>query len=370
MPSEYFNISAENLQRFAAEVFICAGMARADAEISAEVLVAADLRGIESHGVSRLRMYYDGLKSGRHNPQTNFEIISDRDTAVVVDAHESMGHPVGVRAMRLAIEKARQYGTGTVAVRHSSHFGIAGYYTLMAVRAGMIGLSFTNARPSVAPTFGVRPMLGTNPIAFGVPTDEECPFLFDAATSIIQRGKIEVMAREGKPMPPGWVISREGELLTDARRADAGFATGENALLPLGGAGELLGGHKGFGLSVMVELLCTALQDNAYMGHLPPGKGLPAQVGHFFMAIDIEHFIPLERFKAISGGIVRELRAAEKAPGQARIYTAGEKEFELEKRYRRTGIPISANLLDELKTLQAEAGLSDDWLIPQKGEVA
>lgn len=370
MPSDFFYVSTENLRRFATEVFVRAGMDQADAAISADVLVTADLRGIESHGVSRLRMYYDGLKSGRHNPQTTFEIVSDKDTAVVVDAHGSMGHPIGVRAMQLAIEKARRYGTGTVAVRNSSHFGIAGYYTLLAVKAGMIGLSFTNARPSVAPTFGVRPMLGTNPIAFGVPTDEECPFLFDAATSIIQRGKIEVMARENKPMPPGWVISREGELLTDARRADAGFVTGDNALLPLGGAGELMAGHKGFGLSVMVELLCTALQDNAYMGHLPPGKGLPAQVGHFFMALDIEHFIPLERFKAISGGIVRELRAAEKAPGQPRIYTAGEKEFELERRYRQTGIPISANLLDELKTLQVEAGLSDDWLIVQKGEAA
>jgi LDH2 family malate/lactate/ureidoglycolate dehydrogenase len=241
MPSVPVFIPAEHLKRFATEVLIHAGMERADAEISADVLVTADLRGIESHGISRLRMYYDGLKSGRHNPQIDFEIVSDQDGAVVVDAHGGMGHPVGVRAMQLAIEKARIYGLGAVAVRNSSHFGIAGYYTLLAVRAGMIGLSFTNARPSVAPTFGVRPALGTNPIAFGAPTDEECPFLFDAATSIIQRGKIEVMAREGKPMPPGYVISREGELLTDARRADAGFASGLNALLPLGGSGEELG---------------------------------------------------------------------------------------------------------------------------------
>jgi LDH2 family malate/lactate/ureidoglycolate dehydrogenase len=370
MPSVTVFISAENLRRFATGVFICAGMARPDAEISADVLVAADLRGIESHGVSRLRMYYDGLISGRHNPRTTFEVVSDQDAAVVVDAHGSMGHPVGVRAMQLAIDKARRYGTGAVAVRNSSHFGIAGYYTLLAVRAGMVGLSFTNARPSVAPTFSVRPMLGTNPIAFGAPTDEECPFLFDAATSIIQRGKIEVMAREGKPMPPGYVISREGELLTDPRRADAGFAAGLNALLPLGGAGELLGGHKGYGLSVMVELLCTALQDNAFMGHLPAGKGLPAQVGHFFMAVDIEHFIPLERFKSISGAILRELRAAERAPGQSRIYTAGEKEFELEKLRQTSGIPISASLLTELKTLRDEAGLGEEWLVVTPGEVS
>ncbi len=368
MPTDFYHISPEDLKRFVIEVFVCAGMARPDAEISADVLVTADLRGVESHGVSRLRFYYDGLKAGRHTPQTNFEILSDKDATALVDAHCSMGHPIGVRAMQLAIDKARHYGSGIVAVRNSSHFGIAGYYTLLAVRAGMIGLSFTNARPSVAPTFGVRPKLGTNPIAFGVPTDEECPFLFDAATSIIQRGKIEVMAREGKSMPPGWVISCTGELLTDARRADAGFATGDNALLPIGGAGELLGGHKGYGLSVMVELLCTALQDNAYMDHLPPGKGLPTQVGHFFAAIDIEHFIPLVRFKAISGSIVRELRATEKMPGQSRIYTAGEKEFELEQRHRQTGIPISANLLNELKELQVEAGLGDEWLIVQKGE--
>lgn len=345
------------MRQFMIDVFTKSGVPPADAEICADVLIASDLRGIESHGVGRLKMYYDGIKNGYHSPKTQIEVLKETAATAVVDGHNGMGHVIGVQCMQFAIQKARQYGLGAVAVRNSSHFGIDGYYALMAVKEGMIGMAFTNARPSVAPTFSTQPMLGTNPIAFGAPTDEECPFLFDAATSITQRGKIEVLAREEKPTPEGWVVDQYGQYATDTQELLKGFLDQTAALLPLGGLGELMGGHKGFGLSVMVEILCASLQKNAYLHHLPGGAGLPVRIGHFFLAINIEHFIPLDEFKHTTGEILRELRAARKAPGQERIYTAGEKEFEMEKLVQKQGIPIIPNLKKDLEILQAELGL-------------
>lgn len=353
-----FSIPVDTLQRFMVDVFSGAGVPGQDARICADVLIASDLRGIESHGVSRLKMYYDGIKSGRHNPITNYEIIKETPTTALVDGNNGMGHVIAFYSMRKAIEKARLSGLGAVAVRNSSHFGIDGYYALMAVKEDMIGLSFTNARPSIAPTFGVQPMLGTNPIAFGAPTDEECPFLFDAATSIAQRGKIEVLAREGKPTPAGWVINQDGQIATDTQQLMHGFVDQSAALLPLGGMDELLGGHKGYGLAVMVEILCAALQNNAFLHHVPGGSGLPVGTGHFLLAINIESFLPIQEFKETTGTILRELRSSKKAPGQTRIYTAGEKEFEMEKIIRKQGIPLTPSLQKDLKSLQNELGLT------------
>ena len=363
MPVDFVYVAVETLQKFMSDVFIGSGVPEADARVCSDVLISSDLRGIESHGIGRLKMYYDGIKKGLHKPVTQFEVVKDTPTTAVVDGHNGMGHVVGVRSMQMAIEKARAYGMGSVAVRNSSHYGIAGYYPLMAVSQGMIGISFTNARPSVAPTFGVRPMLGTNPIAFGAPTDEDCPFLYDAATSITQRGKIEVLDREEKPIPEGWVIDNSGTYTTDTQAALAGFPVDKNALLPLGGLGELLGGHKGFGLGVMVEIFSASLSHNAFMHDLPGGSGLPVKVGHYFLAIDIEHFCPLAEFKATTGAILRDLRNSTRAPGQDRIFTAGEKEFEMEKLARSRGIAVNKNLQKEIKIMQSELGL-DQYKFP------
>lgn len=179
------------------------GVPPEDAAICADVLITADKRGIDSHGIGRLKpIYYDRIKQGILNPQTDFEILRSGPTTAVVDGHDGMGHVIAKRSMQMAIDKARQYGMGMVAVRNSSHYGIAGYFALMAVEAGMIGITGTNARPSIAPTFGVENMLGTNPLTFGIPTDEPFPFVLDCATSVTQRGKIEVYDREGKDIPP------------------------------------------------------------------------------------------------------------------------------------------------------------------------
>ncbi len=363
MDNDTIYLPVETLERFMRDVFLRLGVPEDDAAICAEVLITSDLRGIESHGVGRLKMYYDRIKQGILSPVTHIEVVKETETTAVFDGHDGMGHVIGYRAMEVAIKKAKEYGLGAVAVRNSSHFGIDGYYALMAVKAGQIGLSFTNARPSVAPTFGVAPMLGTNPIAFGAPTDEEFPFLYDAATSITQRGKIEVLARAEKDTPAGWVIDRQGNLATDTNAILDGIPKKLYALLPLGGAGETFGGHKGYDLATMVEILSASLAGAAFLdgvsGFDEHGNPRPHRLGHFFMAIDIEHFIPLDEFKRITGEILRALRNSQKAPGAARIYTAGEKEWEMEKQVRKEGVPINRNLQKNLKVVQKDLGLTD-----------
>ncbi|MHA1356335.1 MAG: Ldh family oxidoreductase, partial [Candidatus Heimdallarchaeota archaeon] len=212
-------------------------------------------------------------------------------------------------------------------------------------KENMIGISVTNARPSIAPTFGIEPMMGTNPLTFGIPTDEEFDFILDCATSITQRGKIEVHSRTKKPVPEGWVINSDGELATDPVQILKDLKEGNAALLPLGGDGEILGGHKGYGYSVVVEMLSSALSGGPFLGH-------------FFLAIDVSKFIDPKIFKKITGDICRTLRSSKKAPGQERIYTAGEKEFEIEKEIRKNGVPLNKSLQDDLLLMQKELELT------------
>jgi LDH2 family malate/lactate/ureidoglycolate dehydrogenase len=350
------------VQQFMIDVFAGLGVPIEDARLTSDVLITADVRGIKSHGIGRLKYYYDRIKRGQHQPVTQFEVVREGPTTALVDGHHGMGHVIGVKAMQLAIDKARAYGMGSVAVRNSTHFGIAGYYPLMAVNAGMAGMTFTNARPAIAPTFGTYPMLGTNPIAFGAPTDEAFPYLFDGATSIVQRGTYEVLERAEQPGEPGWAIDRNGEDITDAKQLLDGLDTGEAALLPLGGAGESFAGYKGYDLATMVEILSASLSGGAFMkdllGYAPDGARRPFMIGHFFLAIDIEHFVPVELSKSITGGILRALQAARKAPGQDRIYVAGEKEFEKEQEVRQHGIRVNHNLLRELQTMRDELAIA------------
>jgi L-2-hydroxycarboxylate dehydrogenase (NAD+) len=354
-------IPVDVIQAFIVDVFTGLGVPQDEAAICGDVLIASDLRGIESHGVGRLKYYYDRVKSGRHRTVTEIEVVKETEATALLDGHHGTGHVIAYRAMRMAMDKARRYGTGAVTVRNSTHFGIAGYYPLMAAREGMMGLTVTNARPSIAPTFGTEPMLGTNPIAFAAPSDMAYPFCFDAATSIIQRGKVEVASRAEKPVPQGTVIDAEGQPMTDPDLILANMGKAQAALLPLGGAGEELAGYKGYGLAVMVELLCASLCGGHFMkdllGFAVDGSARPYMLGHFFMAIDIEHFLPLEESKRITGDIMRALQASRKAPDQERIYVAGEKEYEAEKRVREQGVPVNPNLRQELQTMRDELGV-------------
>ncbi len=345
-------ILPDELKHFMFTAFSKLGVPGEDAEKCADILITSDLRGIESHGIGRLRMYVDRIHAGLIETVSKPEIVRESPTTAVVDGHHGIGMVIGHYSMSMAIKKAEEFGMGSVAVRDSTHFGIDGYYPLMAINAGMIGMSFTNARPSVAPTFSTQPVLGTNPIAFGAPSDEEFPFLFDAATSITQRGKIEVLHREEKPIKAGWVVNNEGNLVDDPDQVLADLVSGEAALLPLGGMGEDLGGHKGYGLSAMVEIFSSALQSGAFLSALSGldenGKPTRFRVGHFFMAINVESFVDLPQFKVNIGNLLRELRASKKAPGQTRIYTAGEKEYLNTQRIKKDGVPINENLRKDL----------------------
>ena len=363
MVSDVCWIPFDLMEAFMIDVFKGIGVPESDAKICADVLITADKRGIDSHGVGRLKpIYYDRIvKDKIQEPVTRFEVVKDRMATAVVDGHHGMGMVIGRRCMEMAIEKARTYGLGMVVARNSTHYGIAGYYTLMACKAGMIGLTGTNARPSIAPTFGVENMLGTNPLVFGMPTDEDFIFTNDYATSITQRGKIEQYAREGKTCPPGWVIDREGKTKTDSVAILKDLVAGTAALTPLGGLGEETAGYKGYGYATVVEILSSALQQGAFLKQLlgiENGKKAPYRLGHFFMAIDISAFTDLEAFKKTTGDILRALRASEKAPGAERIYTCGEKEH-LAWLYRRDkGVPADAEVQKQMVEMRDELKLS------------
>jgi len=348
-------IPFEIIEKFVIKVMVNAGIPEDDAKIIGNVLLQADKFGIDSHGVNRLKLIYlDRIKDGILNPVTNFEIIKESPTTAVVDGHNGMGHVVSYKAMNLAIEKARKFGMAMVAVRNSTHYGIAGYYALMAVRENMIGITGTNARPSIAPTFGVENMLGTNPLTFGIPSDEPFPFLLDCATSIIQRGKVELYARKGKEMPKGWVIDDNGESKTNPQEVLNDLIAGRAALTPLGGIGEDTGGYKGYGYATVVEILSAALQQGAFMKMLmgvKDGKKAPYPLGHFFIAVDINAFTDPNDFKKTTGDILRDLRASRKMPGQNRIYTAGEKEYYTWLERKDKGVPFTEQLLEEFQGL-------------------
>ena len=353
----------KTLYSFITDAFVGVGVPREDAEICTDVLLASDKRGIESHGVNRFKpIYIDRIKAGIQNPVTNFEIVRETPTTAVVDGHDGMGQVIGYKSMSMAIEKAKKYGMGMVAVRNSCHYGIAGYYATMATDAGCIGITGTNARPSIAPTFGVENMLGTNPLTFGMPTDEPFPFMLDCATSIIQNGKIEYYARIGKDVPAGMVVGRDGSEMTDSAQILKDIRSQKAALAPLGGLGELFAGYKGYGYATVVEILSAALQSGIFLkaleGKDENGQPKPYQLGHFFIAIDTEAFMGADAFKKTCGDILRDLRASEKAPGQERIYTAGEKEYEVWLERKDKGVPMAEAIQREFIQLRDEYGLT------------
>ncbi len=350
-------VEIDKLRSFMVDVFRKVGVPEGDAEICAEVLIAADRQGIDSHGISRLKpIYYDRIQAKKQSPVTEFEVIREGPTTAVVDGHNGMGMIVSAKSMNMAIEKAKKLGMGMVAARNSTHFGIAGYYAQMAVDEGMIGIVGTNARPSIPPTYGTENMLGTNPLTFGMPTDEEFPFMLDCATSIIQRGKVEVYAREGKKVPDGLVIDAEGSYMTDPDEILRDLTRDRAALLPIGGPAET-GGYKGYGYATVVEILSASLQGGAFLKALT-GTNL----GHFFMAVDVEAFTELDAFKKMTGNILRGLRASRRMPGHDHIYTAGEKEYLTWRERKKTGIPLNKSLQKELLQLHEECGLTKHQL--------
>jgi L-2-hydroxycarboxylate dehydrogenase (NAD+) len=356
---------ADELRTFCQRVFEKMGVPAADATITADVLVAANLRGVDSHGVARMRRYVNGLRDGMMMARPEVQVVTETPATALIDAGAGLGQPVSYRAMEKAIQKAVDVGAGFVTVRNSNHYGIAGYYSMMALEHDCIGISMTNAAVLVVPTFGRDAMLGTNPISVAAPAGQERPFVLDMATSTVPRGKLEVYERLEKPLPLGWATDEAGEPTTDAGKVLENFKQrAGGGLLPLGGAGELLGGHKGYGLALMVDVLCAVLSGAAYADLVypktPDGKPLPSKIGHFFGAWRVDAFRPVEEFKTAMDDLQRRLKNVPKAEGQTRIYIHGEKEYEETERRSREGIILNPKVAADLRAIGGEVGVKYD----------
>lgn len=342
-----------NLARsFIHDAFVKLGVPDEDACICTDVILESDRRGIESHGCNRFKpLYIDRIKNGLQVPVTRLEILKETPTTIMADAHQGLGMVASYRIMKKLIQKARLSGLSMGVIKNSSHYGIAGYWSTMASKEGLLGISGTNTRPLQAPTFGSAPILGTNPLAFAFPTDEPFPFLFDGATCVHSRGKIEYYNRIHNPTPDGVAIDREGRCLHDSAKILQDFKTSEAALLPLGGRGEETAGYKGYDFATTVEILCAALSGGDYLSMLTgldkEGHKVHHNVGHFFLVINPEFFIGETPFRQTTGHILREIRSSPKAPGHDRIFTAGEKAYETSQVREKQGIPLTPGVQQE-----------------------
>lgn len=348
-------IDAADLNDFVTAVLEAVGVAADDARTTSEVLVEADLRGHESHGVSRLHEFYvRPIQAGQIDPGARLAVLHSTAATLCLDAANGLGQPAGRRAMEMCIARARQAGMCLATVRHSNHFGIAGYYAMLALPHDMIGIASTNSTPLVVPTGGSTVMLGTNPIAIAAPAERHQAFVLDMATSVVPAGKVEVKARRGEPLPAGWAVDGTGQPTTDARAVlQAIYARRPGGLMPLGGAQA---GHKGYGLAAMVDVLCGVLA-GAGAGMAVGMEDAPADVGHFFAAIDLAAFGSANAIEQSMDAYIEALHASPHAAGVERILVAGEPEFETAELRRREGIPLHPAVAESLRLLGAEFGV-------------
>jgi len=353
-----YRLSKEiTLKNFVANVLTKVGVDANDAATVADVLVTADLRGIESHGVARLESYYvSRLRNGQMHAKPVVTVVRDTPTSIVMDAGNGLGHPTAKRTMEAVIAKAKETGTAFGAVRNSNHYGIAGYYAMMALEHDLIGIASTNSVRYGAPTFGRDILLGTNPLAFAIPAKNEPAFVLDFATTTVPRGKIEVYNRKEKQLNPGWAIDADGHETVDPQVALKG------ALLPLGGFGVDNGGHKGYGLGLLVDILCGVLSGGAFGTETPlPTDGpQPGKISHFFGAFRIDGFRDVAQFKADMDEELRTFKDSQKSTGQDRIYVAGEIEYEKTLYNREHGVPVHVKVWDGLEKLAGELGIAFD----------
>ena len=359
-------ISADALRRFCTDALERLDVPHGDATIAATVLVDADLRGIDSHGVARMSRYVTGIQQGTMRPKATPRVVHETPCTATVDGDAGLGQPVSYRAMQLAMRKAREQFVGFVAVRNSNHFGIAGYYAMMALAEDMIGLCTTNTEVIVVPTFARNAMLGTNPIAIAVPAGTARPFVLDMATSTVPRGKLETYAREEAAIPLNWATDERGVATDDPARVLQNIINRRGGgLLPLGGAAEESGGHKGYGLALAVEIFSAVLSGALYANRVypktPDGKPLPSGIGHFFGAMRIDAFRPKDEFKRDIDDLIHRLKSAPKAKNAVRIYVHGEKEFEEAERRGRLGIPLGRKVVEDLNSVAKELGIAKSF---------
>lgn len=330
MKDHALRVSADNLRTWTASILGQNGIPPADAECVADVLVAADLRGVDTHGVFlSLRNYVDRINRGLIKREPTIRRIRESTATALLDGDMGFGHLAACEAIHLAMAKARDCGVGIVSVANSTHLGMVGYYPLIAAAEDMIGVAVSNTAPIAVPTFGVKPMLGSNPISIAAPAHKYAPFLLDMATSVVAGGKIQTALLDGLSLPEGWLVDSQGKSQEDpAQFLKDGF------LLPLGGD-HLRGSHKGYGLAVAVDILCGILSGSGYGATMARGQN-----HHLLVALNIAAFQPLDSFKLMMDNMIEALRACPKEPGQDRIYIAGEIEYESALERSSAGIPV------------------------------
>lgn len=351
--------SYDQLYKFTHDILLKLGCSELHAQIGAEVLLSADLRGVDSHGVARLSGYVRLWEKGRINANPSIKIVHETPSTAVVDGDGGLGLVVAPYAMNVAIEKASKAGTGWVSVKNSNHYGIAGYHAMMALDHDMIGISLTNASPLVSPTFSKERLLGTNPISVAIPAKEEPPFVADMATTTAANGKLEILQRKGKDAPWGWIQDKEGNPTTSANGVKDG-----GALLPLGGDREH-GSHKGYALGAIVDIFSAVLSGANYGPWVPPfvaflepdpnpvGEG----IGHFFGAMRVDAFRPADEFKSNMDNWIKRFRSAKPTEGNEKVLIPGDPERELEAIRRVEGIPLLGPVVEDLKALGDRFGV-------------
>jgi L-2-hydroxycarboxylate dehydrogenase (NAD+) len=336
-------VDHRKLSRFVSLAFEKLGVPQNDAGIAANVLVMADLRGVDTHGVIRFNphsWYVKWLRDGEMKAQPDIRVVAENTSSALVEGDAGMGMVIGHRAMELAIRKAKDSGVAMVGVRNSRHFGMSAYYAMQALPHDMIGLAMTNASRQVVPTFGRESKFGTNPISLAAPAQNELPFVLDMATTTAAAGKLEVAARRGEAIPLGWALDEKAKPTTDPRVAQKA-----RRLLPLGGSRDS-GSHKGYGLAILVEVLCGVLS-----GNITALNSNQVPRGHFFGAIHIDSFRPVAEFKDDMDRLIRELKSTPPTEGQKKVYVAGEIEFETQKERIANGIPLHGSIIEGLREL-------------------
>jgi L-2-hydroxycarboxylate dehydrogenase (NAD+) len=356
---ELYLFPVDYLKDFSAAVFTHFGISEVDARQAADVLARSDLRGIDSHGVARLHTYFDMLELGRINSKPNIRIVREKASVATVDGDNGLGLVVGPKANEIAMDKAETFGSGWVSVCNTNHFGIAGYYPLKALERDLIGWAMTNSTKLVAPLWGAERMLGTNPIAIAFPGYKEPPIVIDMATSAVAYGKIEIALRKKEQIPKGWIIDRDGRDTVDPQDMIDG-----GAQLPLGSDRDM-GGHKGYGLASMVDILCCVLSGANWGPFAPPfalrqeipdrsvGKG----IGHFFGAMQIDGFIDKDEFKKQIDDWIHVFRNTKPAPGTNGPLIPGDPEREAEAIRSKEGIPLIKPVVDDLLDISKKTGI-------------
>lgn len=358
------NFSVEKLKRFCEDAFCGFGFSNRDAEKITDVLLLADLYGIKSHGTQRLVRYHKGIENGSIKIDAKPQIVFETPVSAVVDGNSGMGQLISIYATELAIEKARKSGIAFVTVRNSNHFGIAGYYTKMACDAGMMAIATTNSESIMVHTNSSEAILGSNPIAFAMPA-EPYPFWFDAATTVVPRGKLEVYNKENKALQNGWAVDENGAVCTDAEHVldcinDKDSAGG---ILPVGGADEASGGHKGYGYSMMCEIFSAITSCGATSNHHAREKGVGAGTCHSFIVIDPKIFGDAEQIKNNLSVFLQELRSAKRTDENVPIYTHGEKEQIRYEKLMREGIDVNINTVAEMINVCKYLGMDTEKYI-------